>query len=299
MDALIGELAALAAAAIFSITSVCYTFAGRKINAITSIAMSLPTSWLMIIIIHRLTLGEFFPSNTTVAQWFYLGMSGILAFVISSYFMLNAYQYIGPRLTMLIATLTPIAGALLAWIFLGQSLPPDAIIGIAVVTFGIVWVVAERGQTNTNNLKVDTGRGVTYATLGTLAQAAAFVFASQGLAGGFPPVSATLLRITVGVIALWTFIAFQGNIKSTATIFNHDLNLFLLLTAAALTGPVIAGSLVLLSFRYIPVGVSTTLSHTTAIFLLPIGYFVFKERITLRAVIGTVITVIGIGILFI
>lgn len=299
MDALIGELAALAAAAIFSITSVCYTFAGRKINAITSIAMSLPTSWLMIIIIHRLTLGEFFPSNTTVAQWFYLGMSGILAFVISSYFMLNAYQYIGPRLTMLIATLTPIAGALLAWISLGQSLPPDAILGIAVVTFGIVWVVAERGQPNKNTLKVDTRRGVTYASLGTLAQAAAFVFASQGLAGGFPPVSATLLRITVGVIALWAFIAFQGNIKSTATIFNHDLNLFLLLTTAALTGPVIAGSLVLLSFRYIPVGVSTTLSHTTAIFLIPIGHFVFKERITLRAVIGTVITVIGIGILFI
>jgi drug/metabolite transporter (DMT)-like permease len=195
--------------------------------------------------------------------------------------------------------LTPIAGALLAWIFLGQKLPPNSILGIAVVTFGIFWVVAERGKANTQSLQVDMGRGVLYASLGTFLQAAAFVFASQGLAGGFPPVSATLLRITAGVIALWVFIAFQGNIKATATIFNNDLTLFLQLTAAALSGPVIAGSLVLLSFRYIPVGVSTTLSHTTAMFLIPIGYFVFKERITLRAIVGTIVTIIGIGILFI
>jgi drug/metabolite transporter (DMT)-like permease len=61
---------------------------------------------------------------------------------------------------------------------------------------------------------------------------------------------------------------------------------------------VIAGSLLLLSFQFIPVGVSTTLSHTTSIMLIPIGYFVFKERITLRAIIGTFVTIIGIAILF-
>jgi drug/metabolite transporter (DMT)-like permease len=32
--------------------------------------------------------------------------------------------------------------------------------------------------------------------------------------------------------------------------------------------------------------------------LIPIGYFIFKEQITLRAIIGTIVTIIGIAILF-
>lgn len=298
MDSFIGELAALLAAVGFSVTSVCYTFAGRKINAVTSIAMSLPFSWLMIIGIHQLTLGELFPTHATFDRWFFLGASGILAYVISSYFMLNAYQHIGPRLTMLIASFAPVLGALLAWLFLGQTLPANSTIGIALVIFGIIWVVAERSNHQTNHSQVDIQRGVIYASLGTLAQGAAFVFSSHGVAGEFPPFSATLIRITAGIVVLWAFIAFQGRVKTTTRILKNDLRLFLLLTGAALTGPVIAGSLLLLSFQFIPVGVSTTLSHTTAIILIPIGYFVFKERITLRAIAGTIITIVGIGILF-
>jgi drug/metabolite transporter (DMT)-like permease len=298
VDVFIGQIAALGAAAGFSVTSVCYTFAGRKINAVTSIAMSLPIAWLMMIGIHQVTLGALFPTQATVDRWFFLSASGILAFVISSYFMLNAYQYIGPRLTMLIASFAPVLGALLAWVFLGQTLPPNATIGILVVMLGIVCVVAERSRKRPQFVEMDVRRGVLYATLGTLAQATAFVFSSRGVSGGFPPFSATLIRITAGIVALWIFIAFQGKVRATAAIFQYDSRLFLQLAGAALTGPVLAGSLLLLSFQFVPVGVSTTLSHTTAIMLIPIGYLVFKERITLRAVIGTLVTITGIAILF-
>jgi drug/metabolite transporter (DMT)-like permease len=146
---------------------------------------------------------------------------------------------------------------------------------------------------------VDKRRGIINATLGTVAQGVAFVFASQGVSGSFPPVSAAFIRVFAGLIALWLFIAFQHKLKETATIFNHDLKLFLQLAGAAISGPVIAGSLLLLSFQFIPVGVSTTLSHTTAIMLIPISYFVFKERITVRAILGTIITITGVAILFI
>jgi drug/metabolite transporter (DMT)-like permease len=298
VDSVIGEIAALLAAAGFSVTSVCYTFAGRKISSVTSMAMSLPISWLIIVGIHWITQGELFPTHATLDRWFFLGVSGILAFVVTSYFWLNAYQHIGPRLTMLIATFAPVLGAILAWIFLGQTLPFNSALGIAIVIFGIVWVVAERGKPGSDDLKLGRRRGVTEACLGTFTQAAAFVFASQGVSGGFPPLSATLIRITAGLVALWVFIALQRNIRYTATIFKGDRALFLQLTGAALTGPVIAGSLLLLSFQFIPVGVATTLSHTTAIILIPIGYFVFKERITPRAILGTIVTIIGIAILF-
>ncbi len=296
VDSFIGEIAALAAAFGFSLTSVCYALAGRKIKAVTSIAMSLPISWVMILGIHRFTLGEFFPAQATIDRWFYLGVSGVLAFVVSSFFMLNAYQHIGPRLAMLILSFAPVLSAILARIFLGQSLPLNSTIGITVVIFGIVWVVAERNPAKLDHL--DVQRGVLYAGLGTLVQSASFIFASKGVADGFPPISATLLRLTAGIVVLWVLITLQRNVRSTVTIFNHDLRLLLLLAGAALSGPVISGSLVLLSFQFISVGVSTTLSHTTAIILVPVGYFLFKERITLRAIIGTIVTITGIAILF-
>lgn len=298
MSSTIGEIAALAAAAGFGVTSICYTFAGRKIDAVTSIATSLPMAWIMLAVLHRFTLGGVFPSDVSPGRWFLLGTSGILAFVVSSYFMLNAYQCIGPRLTTLISTFTPVLSAMLAWGFLGQTLPPNAALGIATVILGIAWVVAERGNGQGTGAAPDVRRGVTYASLGTVAQAVAFVFAAQGISGGFAPLSASLIRLTAGIVALWALIAWRRTVRSTAAVFSHDRPLFLLLAAAALTGPVLSALLVLFSFQFIPVGVATTLSHTTAIVLIPVGHFVFREQISARAILGTVVTIAGIALLF-
>jgi len=301
MDAFIGELAALAAAFSFSLTSVLFTLAGRRLNAVVSLATSLPISWAVMLLLHQAAQGRPFPFAAPLERWLPLATSGILAFVISAYFMLNAYQYIGPRLTMLIASFAPVLGALLAFLFLGQALPPNATVGVALVLLGIFWVVAERAPADdkaTKKTNAEIKRGVLFAVLGTFAQGAAFVFSSQGVAGGFHPFSATLLRISAGIVALWLFIAWQGNMRATLGAFQNDAKTFLQICGAAVLGPVIAGSFLLLSFQHVPVGVATTLSHTTAIMLIPIGYIVFRERITLRAVAGTCVAIAGIAVLF-
>ncbi len=131
MDAVIGQTSALLVALSFSITSVCYTLAGRKLTAVTSIALSLPVSGVLLLGVHRVTQGVWLPVGASPQRWAVLGISGILAFVISNFFMLKAYQPIGPRLTMLVASFAPIGGALLAWFFLGQALPANIILGIA------------------------------------------------------------------------------------------------------------------------------------------------------------------------
>ena len=298
MDAYIGEFAALAAAFSFSLTSVLFTLAGRRINVIVTLATSLPISWLVMTILHQATQGEPFPLAAPFERWLPLATSGILAFVVSSYFMLNAYQYIGPRLTMLIASFAPVLGAVLAFLLLGQALPPNSILGIAIVIFGIVWVVAERGPTVGESTNGDLKRGVAFAVLGTLAQGTAFVFSSQGVSDGFHPFSATLMRISAGILTLWLFIGLQGKIGETLAAFRNDAKTFLQICGAAILGPVIAGSFLLLALQRIPVGVATTLSHTTAIMLIPIAYFAFGERITWRAVAGTCLAIAGIAVLF-
>ncbi|MCC6805209.1 MAG: DMT family transporter [Anaerolineae bacterium] len=299
MDALWGEIAALLSAAMFSAATVGYTFAGRKVGAVACMALSLPISWLAIAVLHRLTLGEFFPVGAGADRWLYLGLSGILAFGVSSYFLLRAYQSIGPRLTMLIGSFGPVLGAALAWAFLGQALDLGSMIGISVVIFGIVWVVAERGKTVSGGVHVHSRIGILHACLAMVTQGVSFVLTTRGLVDAFPPFSAALIRLTAAIIGLWVIIAVQRNVRSTATIFGQDRIVFLQLTWAGLAGPVAAGSLLLVALQTIPVGIATTLSNTTSIMLIPVAHFIFKERITMRAIAGTVVTVVGIAILFV
>lgn len=292
----VGELAALGTAFAFSAASICFTLAGRKIDAITTSALSLPIAWGLIALIHYFTLGFPFPLNAASDRWFYLGTSGVLAFAIAAYFMLSAYQHIGPQRTMLIASFAPVLSAIMAWLFLGETLPANAAFGITLVIMGIVWVITGHGGTHAE--RGFNYRGVIFACLATVAQSTSFVFSSQGVAGDFPPLSAALMRTTAGVIALWIVIMAQQRAGTTLTLFRRDPQTALLLTGAAVAGPVIAGSLLLVAFQRVPVGIATTLSHTTAIILIPIGYLVFRDPITVRSVVGTVITIIGIGVLF-
>jgi drug/metabolite transporter (DMT)-like permease len=295
---LLGEIAALAAAFGFSITSICYTLAGRKLTALETLSVSLPISWLPLLGVHRLAFGAWFPQDASAERWLALGISGFLAFLVASYFLLRAYQDIGPQRTMVMVSFSPALGAVLAWIFLGQTLPANSIIGISVVLIGITWVVLARDTSAASEQPGNRRRGLIFAALATLAQSTTFIFASIGMADDFPAPSASLIRITVGMIAVWGIMLLQGKGRATARLFLGDRRRFLLLMGAGISGPVISGSLLLLSLQLITVGVSTTLSHTTSIMLIPISAVLFGERISLRVLLGTVVSIVGIAILF-
>jgi drug/metabolite transporter (DMT)-like permease len=51
------------------------------------------------------------------------------------------------------------------------------------------------------------------------------------------------------------------------------------------------------SLQAAPVGVTSTLVSLSPIFLIPIGFVVFHDKITRRAVVGTVIAIVGTAIL--
>lgn len=301
MENFIGEFAALGAALAFGFTSTFFTLAGRKIGAISSLAFSLPISMAILIGLHIVIVGDIFPLSAGLDRWFYLTVSGVFGFVISSIFILRAFQYIGPRLTLLVASFAPILSAIIAWVFLGQELPSNAILGIALVLTGIVWVVTEgdndaKRKVETDN--TDYRKGLIFAVGGALGQAIAIVFSSQGVSGDFPAMSASLMRTFVAVVTIWLFIMSQGNVRRNLKLIIAESYSMRFIMIAAVSGPVIGASLVLLSLQFTTVGVSSTLTNTTPIILIPIGYFVFKEKITARAIVGTMIAIAGIAVLF-
>ena len=298
MENFTGELAGLGAALAFSFTSVFFTLAGRKLGAISTLALSMPISCVILIGLHYLTLGEIFPTSAPIERWLYLGISSISGFVISSLFILRAFQSIGTRLTLLIGSLAPILSAILAWIFLDQALSANSVVGIVLVVAGIVWVVSEGGKGARTDMDSNYRKGLLFALAGALGQAIAFVFSSQGVAGDFPPMSASLMRTIVAVVTVWVMLAAQGTLRHNLQLIQTESHSMKFIFVASVTGPVIGASFVLLALQYASVGVASTLINTTPIMIIPIGYFIFKEHITLHAILGTIVAIIGIAILF-
>ena len=298
LENVFGELLALGAALVFGVASTSYTLAGRKIDASFSMALSLVISLVFYVPLHQVIHGEPVPLYADPDRWLILGLSSLAGFVISALFLLRSFQYIGPRLTMLIGSTSPIFAALMAWMFLGQMLPTFAVVGIALVVGGVVWVVSERSAQQFDRQYAEYGKGLGMAVAAAVGQGAAFVLMSEGVAGGFSPMSAGLIRTIVAIVLLWAFIALRGKLRHNLSLMASSPRALAWLVLASVSGPVAGTTLILVSLQFTSVGVSSTLTNTTPIFLIPIAYLAFGERITARAVIGTLVAVTGVALLF-
>lgn len=293
-----GELAALIAAFGFSITSVLFTLASQRFGAILPMRGAVPISLLMLMAVHWYQYGRLIPEGAEPERWLLLGISGLLGFWVGSIFILKAFIVIGPRLALLIGALGPIISAILAWVFLDQQLSPITILGIAVTIFGIIWVVSDKREASSSQNPESYNQGIIYAFLGASVQGLSFVVSSQGVSGGFDPLSASVIRLTVATIVIWGLAAFQGEVGMTLRTFMQEPRALRQLGGAALAGPTISALLVLIALQHTPVGVASTISNITPIFLIPLGYVIFKERITQRAIVGTCIAIVGTALLF-
>ena len=66
----------------------------------------------------------------------------------------------------------------------------------------------------------------------------------------------------------------------------------------ALTGPFLGVTFSLLAIQHTQIGIASTLMALPPVILLPVGYFVFKERFGWQAILGTLVAIVGVGLLF-
>ncbi len=289
---------ALAAALSFSLASTSYTLAGRKFGASVSMALSLVISLAFLLPMHLATQGQIFPVAASLQRWWLLGLSSLAGFVISALLLLRAFQQIGPRLTMLIGSTSPIYAALMAWLLLGESMATTTIFGIALVLSGVIWVVSEDAVGAFRARQANYRRGLLTAFGAASMQGASFVLMSQGVAGGYPVLSASLIRTVVGLLLLLAFIGARGRLRQNFRLISTEPRALALTVLAALAGPVGGATFVLLSLQFTSVGISSTLTGTSPLFLIPLSYAVFGERVSLRAMLGTLVAVAGVALLF-
>jgi uncharacterized membrane protein len=112
--------------------------------------------------------------------------------------------------------MSPVFGTALAWIFLGERLTPQELGAMALALGGVTWVVLERGKGAGAQISSRTyAIGILFGLGAALCQATNLVMAKQGLAGGYPALSGTMIRMTFAATVMWAWAAVIGEFGRT------------------------------------------------------------------------------------
>lgn len=296
----LGELAALGTSLCFSFGSVMFTNAGRMIGAALVNRMRLLMALLVVMLWHALTYGQLLPFDAAPERWFWLGVSGLVGFVLGDAFLFQSFVMIGPRLAMLMMALAPVLSSILAAVFLKESLVPMELLGIGVTLTGIIVVISER-RGRREDAPADNRRyliGLLCGLGAAVGQAGGLILSKLGLAGDFPALSGNVIRLLAAVLAIWAIAAVNRQVFSSIRAVRAAPRAVLLMSGGVILGPVLGVWLSLVAVKNTNVGVASTLSSLMPIFLIPISYFAFGERVTRQAVIGTVLAFVGMVVLF-
>lgn len=300
LEAYAGELAALAAATLWTFSSLFFTIGGRRVGAFNVNRMRLVFAVLLVGTAHWLIYGQPFPVQAEGWRVFWLGMSAIVGLVIGDTFLFQCYVLVGTRIGVLMFVLGPPFGALLSWLFLGESMAPVELFAMALVLAGVLWVVLER-QAGADGSSVTARRnyalGILFGVLAQFCQQANLVMSKQALTGGFPPLSGVMIRMVVGLIAIWLLAVIQGEALRTIRAVRSDGRAAAAIFGGAFSGPFLGVWMSMIAVQASRVGIASTLMALTPVISLPVVHFVLKERITPRAILGTLVAMSGVALM--
>ena len=293
----IGEIAALVTAFWFALTALIFTSTGRVVGSQVTNRMRLLFALIYLIVLNLILFHEPLPLSAGFSRWLWLGLSGIIGLSLGDAFLFQSYVSIGPRLGSLLLSLAPVFGAALAWVFFDEILSIPQITGIALTLAGIAWVVLSHEEPP-DTPRGHTRRGVLFGVLAALGQAAGLVLSKQGMMGDFSPFQANAIRMLAAVIFAWAWAAMDGKAVATIQAVQGRPRVVGLLALGAFVGPVLGVLSSLFAIQYAEIGVASTLMALMPVILLPISYFVFREKVGWQAVLGTILAISGVGILF-
>ncbi|MBK7228659.1 MAG: DMT family transporter [Ignavibacteriales bacterium] len=289
----LGELSALLTAFLWSGTSIAFSSAAEKIGSLQLNINRMIFASLFLISTILIAGYKFDLSNY---QFTNLVISGVIGLVIGDSFLFKSYQMIGARISMLLMALSPAMSAILAFIFLSETISFLGIIGILVTISGITLVVLER---NINSKYQITTLGIIYGLLGAMGQAGGLIFAkfafNEGHIAGF---IATFIRVFSSVIIFLPIMLLLKKYKNPYKLFHKDKSALGVTLIGTILGPFLGITFSLIAIENTKVGIAATLMSTMPIIMLPMVRYFYKEKLSWRAIIGAMLAVIGVSLIF-
>jgi drug/metabolite transporter (DMT)-like permease len=304
-DPLIGETAAILAAAMWTANAILFSAAGKRIGSVGVNAFRIVLAVVFLGITHVIILGTLLPSANS-AQWFWLGVSGIVGLGIGDFALFAAYVIIGPKRSLLLMALAPVCSVVAGYLILNESLGILSLVGIAITLIGITIVVLERKE-EPGDFVIDPYKkryGIILGIVGAVGQGVGLVISKYGMvtvaddpAAPLDAISATLIRMVIGAIFVWIAVLASGKLPGIIKSYS-DTHALKLTSAGAFFGPFLGVWLSMVAISFTATGIAMTLMSLMPVIIIPTVWLIYRERTSKRSIIGAAVAVLGVAILF-
>ncbi len=241
--------------------------------------------------------GPFLNADAGAIGW--LSLSALVGIVIGDIFYFRSLQILGPRRSLVLTTVAPPLAGALGWAVLGERLSGPTGLCILVTLAGVAIVVTDpQLQSDSPGFYPGSRRlGVAYGFAGSACQALQSVLSKLGMERGVSPLEASCFRlVTAALMGIAGGLALRrlGAWKRAIFASGEAPRLALASTCGTYGGIWLS----LIAFSQASLGVATTLTALSPVFVLPIARVILGLRMSPRAVFGAAVALTGVLLLF-
>jgi len=292
-----GEIAAVGTAFCWACAANLFLSAGRRMGSVQLNRVRLIVAALFLSATLVATRGAAFPTWATRPQLGYLALSGLAGFAFGDSLYFRGLVILGAGHAALLLSLAPVFAAIFARWWLGETLGPQAIVGMGVTLAGLVLVQTSRRQNSTPHREGSAALGVACGVLASVGAAAGYVLSKLGLQGGLDALSGTLVRVLSGAAAIWIVAPLQGGLRNMPAALRDRVALRTTV-AGAVFGPFVGVTLSLFALQHSPAGIATSIFACSPIFAIALGTWFHREPLGVRMIVGASLAVGGVVLLF-
>ncbi|WBU65277.1 DMT family transporter [Paracoccus aerodenitrificans] len=291
------ELAALGAAVCWAVTGLIGAPASVHLGPF---AFGLYRQTLVALILAVIVWMSGLWQDVTTAQVMTLALSGIVGIFAGDTMLYFTLNRLGPRRAGALFALNAPMAAILGWILLDEDLSLAGWAGVFLCAAGVsIAVLGRPGRSGSHRFEAVHGNvvvGILFGLGSALGQALGSLIARPVMQEGFDPVVGTLIRVFFAVLCLGCVMALP-----VAQVKPHGRmtpRIFLMVAGSGIVAMVIGMSLMLFSLQGGKVGIVSTLSALSPVFILPVLWIVIGARPSAASWLGAAIAVAGMALIF-
>ena len=303
----IGELISIGVAFSWTATALLSEFGSKRMGNLVLNVLRMMLALLFGSLMFWLTTGSPLPLSGSMQAYGWMLLSGLVGYVIGDYCLFQCYIIIGSRFGQLFMTLAPLAAAFTAWLSLGEQMTFMSMVAMLVTLSGIAISVLGRGEHHRVSLKLPLN-GVLFAIGAAVCQGVGLVLSKIGMnyyeasmdgqqAAWLLPFSANFFRCIAGLLGFTLLLYFKEGLKPLREALWDKVDM----TAATTTtifGPCVGVGFSLMAVQYTGAGIASTLMALTPIIIILPSYWLFRQPITFKGVLGALISVVGVSLFF-
>lgn len=324
----LGELISLFVAISWTATALFAEIGSKRMGSLPFNTIRMTMSLMFLVVTLWLVMGVPYPRYADGGTWTWLLLSGVVGYVIGDYCLMQGYIHIGSRFGQLFMTLSAPTAALTGLLFLGEHLRPTAILGMIITLSGIALsILSKNDDSQKHGIKFKLpAKGIFYAAMAGICQGFGLVLSKVGLkhydaaltALGIAPdavfdgavfqlpvnvsisFAATTIRAYIGLVGF--FMALVIFNKDGLEQLRHavsDKKAMWCVLASTIFGPFIGVSASLLATQFTSAGIAQTLFALTPILIIAPSAILFHQKVTVREVVGAIVSVGGVCLFFV